>query len=119
MKILVVDDSLFCRKIVKSMLEERIPEAEIISAGDGDAGYEMYCREKPALTILDILMPGKNGLEVLALIKGDDADARVAILSADVQKITREEVLELGAQLFLAKPFSEEKAAEIAALLGQ
>lgn len=97
MKILVVDDSLFCRKIVKAQLEEKIPGVEILYAANGDEGYDMYRREKPALTILDMLMPGKNGLEVLELIKRDDEAARVAILSADVQKFTREEVLRRGA----------------------
>lgn len=114
LKILVIDDSAVYRMQVIKLLREFLPEAEYIAAQDGIEGWNLYKKERPEVTLMDLLMPGLSGQEVLKLIKGMEAKAKVIILTADIQKYTRDEVEELGVTKFINKPISREKAAQIA-----
>ncbi|MCL5290089.1 MAG: response regulator [Bacillota bacterium] len=116
MKILVIDDSAVYRTQIIKFLREFLPEAEYITAHDGAEGWNLYKKERPEATLMDLLMPGLSGQEVLKLIKGMEAKAKakIIILTADIQKYTRDEVEELGATKVINKPISREKAAQIA-----
>lgn len=117
MKILVVDDSMLCRKIVVNYMTEALPSARYITAANGEEGLKLYESEAPDFLILDLLMPGMNGLEMLEKIKAQNPAVKAAVLTADVQKSTRSEVETLGVSIFISKPFTREHAAEIAALI--
>lgn len=114
LKILVIDDSAVYRTQIIKFLREFLPEAEYITSHDGVEGWNLYKKERPEVTLMDLLMPGLSGQEVLKLIKGMEAKAKVIILTADIQKYTRDEVEELGVTKFINKPISREKAAQIA-----
>jgi two-component system chemotaxis response regulator CheY len=101
-KILLVDDSGLARRGVRQMLEAAgyaVAEAE-----DGLVALERYFLEKPDLVLLDLVMKGMNGLDVLKKLTEMDGAAKVIVVSADVQDSSRELALSGGAAGFLNKP---------------
>uniref|UniRef100_A0A7C3MJT7 Response regulator n=1 Tax=Dictyoglomus thermophilum TaxID=14 RepID=A0A7C3MJT7_DICTH len=111
MKILLIDDSSLARRILKRVLEKE--NHEIIEAGSGIEGLEKFYLEKPDVVFLDLTMEGLNGLEVLEKIKEIDNSAKVIIVSADIQRQTKELATQKGATAFLNKPVVEEEVLNI------
>jgi two-component system chemotaxis response regulator CheY len=101
-KILLVDDSAMARRSTRQILESAgyvVAEAE-----DGLVALERYFLEKPDLVLLDLVMKGMNGLDVLTKLTEMDGAARVVVLSADVQDSSRQLAVAGGAAGFLNKP---------------
>jgi two-component system, chemotaxis family, chemotaxis protein CheY len=101
-KILLVDDSAMARRGSRQILESAgyaVAEAE-----DGLVALERYFLEKPDLVLLDLVMRGMNGLDVLKKLTEMDERARVIVLSADVQDSSRQLAEAAGAAGFLNKP---------------
>jgi two-component system chemotaxis response regulator CheY len=101
-KILLVDDSGMARRGVRQMLESAgyaVAEAE-----DGLVALERYFLDKPDLVLLDLVMNGMNGLDVLKKLTEMDGQAKVIVVSADVQDSSRELAASSGAAGFLNKP---------------
>jgi len=101
-KILLVDDSALARRAVRQMLESAgytVAEAE-----DGLIALELYFLERPDLVLLDLVMKGMNGLDVLKKLTEMDGQARVIVVSADVQDSSRVLAESGGAAGFLNKP---------------
>jgi two-component system chemotaxis response regulator CheY len=105
MKILIIDDSNMSRQLFKKALGE---EHEYIEVADGMSGLERYFLEKPDLVVLDLTMPGMDGMEVLNQLKKIDPNVRVIVGTADVQDASRLEAEKLGAAGFVLKPFTPE-----------
>jgi two-component system chemotaxis response regulator CheY len=101
-KVLLVDDSGLARRSTRRILEGA--GYEVVEAEDGMAAIEQYFVEKPDVVMLDLVMKGMYGLEVLSKLREMDPDARVVVLSADVQTSSRELVQAAGASGFLTKP---------------
>jgi two-component system chemotaxis response regulator CheY len=110
MKILLIDDSALSRNMLKRALGN---EYIYIEAADGMSGLESYFLEKPDLVILDLTMPGINGLDVLAKLREMDPHARILIGTADIQDISRKQAEDLGAMGFIVKPFNSEAIQDI------
>ena len=110
--ILVVDDSGLARRSARRILEGA--GYEVIEAEDGMSALEQYFVRKPAVVVLDLVMKGMYGLDVLAKLREVDSEARVIVVSADVQDSSHDLVRKAGATGFLTKPLD---AAEIVALL--
>ena len=70
---------------------------------------EVYFLEKPALVLLDLVMKGMYGLDVLVKLREMDPNALVVVASADIQSSTRKLVDEAGALAFIHKPFISEQ----------
>jgi two-component system chemotaxis response regulator CheY len=102
-KILVVDDSAMSRRSLKRMLESAA--YSVIEAADGMSALEQYYLERPDLVLLDMLMKGMYGLDVLTKLREMDPDARVVVVTADIQNSTRKMAEEAGALAFINKPF--------------
>jgi two-component system chemotaxis response regulator CheY len=105
-RILVVDDSGLARRGTRRVLEGAgyaVAEAE-----DGMVALERYFVDKPDLVVLDLVMKGMYGLEVLAKLRELDPRARVIVLSADIQTSSRQMVDDAGAAAFLNKPVTPE-----------
>jgi CheY-like chemotaxis protein len=117
MKILVIEDSMLYKKIIVKYLKEYLPEAEYHVCADGFEGYEICLKEKPDFITLDLLMPKMDGIEFMKLIRKDGIQSKVFVISADVQQKVRDEVFDLGALKFVNKPFSSEKAKELAEIM--
>ena len=101
-KVLLVDDSSLARRSTRRILEEA--GYEVVEAEDGMAAIERYFVEKPDVVLLDLVMRGMYGLEVLGKLREMDPDARVVVLSADIQTSSRDLVQAAGASGFLTKP---------------
>jgi two-component system, chemotaxis family, chemotaxis protein CheY len=101
-KILLVDDSGLARRAVRQILETA--GYDVAEAEDGMTGLERYFLEKPDLVLLDLVMRGMNGLDVLKKLQQLDAAVRVIVVSADVQDSSREMAASAGASGFVNKP---------------
>jgi len=80
---------------------------EVIEAEDGMVAIEKYFLDKPDVVLLDLIMKGMTGMEVLQKIRQMDENARVIVATADIQKSTQELTLAEGAEGFVTKPFVE------------
>ncbi len=107
MKILIVDDSALSRRTLRRILESA--GHEVVEADDGMTALEVYFLEKPNLVLLDLVMKGMYGLDVLVKLREMDPKARVVVASADIQSSTRRMVDEAGAFGFINKPFVAEQ----------
>jgi len=101
-KLLLVDDSGLARRSMRAMLED--DGFDVVEAEDGMVALEKYFVEKPDLVMLDLVMKGMYGLDVLAKLREIDAEARVIVLSADIQTSSRDLVETGGAHAFINKP---------------
>lgn len=110
LKLLIVDDSVFSQKVIANSLKKVMSDIEINYANDGEQGFLAYKELKPDFVFLDLLMPKINGQELLYLLKKYDADAKIFVVSADVQKNVREDIEQYNILAFVNKPFTEEKA---------
>jgi two-component system response regulator MprA len=117
MKILVVDDERAVRESLRRALELEGYEIEL--AGDGnEALYRLESSEEPDAMILDVLMPGVDGLEVCRRLRGSGSKLPVLMLTARTQVEDRVAGLDAGADDYVTKPFAlEELLARVRALL--
>ena len=118
MKILIVDDSALSRRTLRRILESA--GYEVVEADDGMTALELYFLEKPNLVLLDLVMKGMYGLDVLVKLREMDPKTMVVVASADIQSSTRKMVDEAGALGFINKPFiSEQVIAAVASALAE
>jgi two-component system chemotaxis response regulator CheY len=101
-KVLLVDDSAMARRGVRQMLESA--GYSVAEAEDGLVALERYFLDKPDLVLLDLVMKGMNGLDVLTKLQEMDDGVRVIVVSADVQDSSREMAVSGGAAGFINKP---------------
>ena len=102
-RVIVVDDSKFMAKAIKSVLETM--DFEVCGLGhDGFEGIEQYKVHQPDVVLLDITMPNMDGVECLQKLRELDPDARVVMLSAIKDEDIIARCLEAGACSFLQKP---------------
>lgn len=117
-KIMVVDDSAMSRRSLRRVLEN--DGYMVIEAEDGISALEKYHLERPDLVMLDMLMKGMYGLDVLAKLREMDDRARVIVVSADIQNTTKDMAKEGGAIAFVNKPFAASALLEtVAGVLGE
>ena len=119
--LLVIDDEPFIGRIVRLEFEQG--PYRVSMASDGEEGLQ-FLRANPdvELVLLDVNMPGRSGLEVLAEAKADAALERVPfiVLTAAGQTAYADRARTLGAAAFLTKPFSPRKLLrQVARLLGE
>src|SRR5437660_2267146 len=103
MKILVIEDEANIIQVIRLYLEQA--GYSVISASDGIAGLELHAREHPDLVILDLMLPGLEGMEVCRRIR-NWANTPILMLTARQGEEDRIQGLELGADDYLVKPFS-------------
>jgi CheY-like chemotaxis protein len=103
--ILVADDSMMMRQLLKAQLESLV--ANILEAADGPAALDLARAFHPRVAVLDFALPRLNGVEVCAQLKADPATAaiRVAILTASIDDDVQGYAFAAGAECFLTKPW--------------
>ena len=110
-KILIVDDSSLARRLVRQALEEL--QYTVAEASDGAQALERYVLDRPDLVVLDMVMHGMYGLDVLTKLRELDPNARVVVSTADIQKSTRDLVREAGAVAIVNKPVKKDELASV------
>jgi two-component system, OmpR family, alkaline phosphatase synthesis response regulator PhoP len=116
--ILIIDDEVDLVELVQYNLGKE--GYAVLGAGDGESGVSLAVREKPDLVIVDLMLPGIDGLEVCRLLRQKPETAQIPILMLTAKSSETDRVigLELGADDYVTKPFSpRELAARIKALL--
>jgi two-component system chemotaxis response regulator CheY len=117
-RVLVVDDSALARRGTRRILETA--GYDVIEAEDGLSALEQYFVQKPAVVILDLVMKGMYGLDVLTKLREMDPEARVVVVSADIQTSSRDLVAAGGASAFVNKPARpEELVAAVRRAMGE
>ena len=101
-KVLLVDDSGLARRSTRRVLEEA--GYTVVEAEDGLSALERFSVDKPDVVLLDLVMKGMYGLDVLAKLRELDPAARVIVVSADIQTSSRDMVQAGGASGFINKP---------------
>ncbi|MDH3725131.1 MAG: response regulator, partial [Thermoleophilia bacterium] len=107
-RILVVEDEQSIRTIVEYALDEA--GFEVVTADRGDTALEILGRESIDLVVLDLMLPGLDGLEVCRRIRADRS-LPIIILSAKGEELDKVLGLELGADDYVTKPFSPRELA--------
>jgi CheY-like chemotaxis protein len=99
--VLVVDDEAYICLLLEGMLEGKF---NVVKAMDGNRALETYKRVKPDFVLVDIYMPGSNGLELLNQIRKGDALTPVIMMSGYGDSQIVNQALSLGASGYLPKP---------------
>lgn len=104
--VLIADDEPSMRLLVHATIES--DDYTVLEAVNGTEAWKLIQEQRPSLVLLDVQMPGRSGLEVLALVKGDPALSlmRVILLTSKAQETDVEKGLIAGADFYLTKPFS-------------
>ncbi|MCI1693516.1 response regulator transcription factor [Aneurinibacillus aneurinilyticus] len=115
-KILVVDDE----QSIVTLLEFNLQKAgfEVIKTGDGPTAVTLAETEKPDLIVLDIMLPGMDGMEVCKKLRMEKINTPILMLTAKDEEFDKILGLELGADDYMTKPFSpREVVARVKAIL--
>ena len=110
-KILIVDDEAHIRMLIEQTLEELEDEGvEFLTAENGEIALEIIQKEKPKLVFLDVMMPKMNGMEVCRRVKKELQlnDVFIVLLTAKGQELDRQKGQEVGADVYMTKPFDPE-----------
>ncbi|MEZ4860657.1 MAG: response regulator transcription factor [Caldilineaceae bacterium] len=106
--ILIIEDDHQIRRVVEGYLQQA--GYHVLTAADGELGLALAQREKPALLILDLMLPGLDGWEITRRLRGSNdpavAELYIIMLTARVEETDRIVGLELGADDYVPKPFS-------------
>ena len=105
-KVLVCDDSILARKQMKDVIKIA-GSPTILEAANGEIAVEVYKAEKPDLVFLDIVMPKKDGNQVIDEIMAFDKDAKIIIVSSVGTHTQLKSALESGAIDFIQKPINK------------
>jgi two-component system, chemotaxis family, chemotaxis protein CheY len=114
-KILLVDDSSLARRGTRRALEDA--GYTVVEAEDGLAALERFAIEKPDVVLLDLVMKGMYGVDVLQKLREMDPLVRVIVVSADVQTSSHDLVREAGAVAFINKPVAPGQVVKTVALV--
>ena len=121
--ILIVDDEAHLRSLIQQTLEELEDEGvELLTATNGEEALETIERVRPDLVFLDVMMPKLSGFDVCRATKHELGmhDVHIVLLTAKGQEFDRQKGQEVGADLYMTKPFDPDallaKAREVLGL---
>jgi CheY-like chemotaxis protein len=111
-KILVVDDELFGRQLLEALL--MMEGYEVILAQDGFEAIEIAKKTQPDLMLIDVMMPGKNGYEVVEELKLNDSfkDTPMILVTALDDRDSKTKGLNAGAVDYISKPYNNQQIVE-------
>ena len=101
-KVLIVDDQAFIRQIFKQLVDQ-IPDVEGMEAENGNIALGKMRVTKPDLVLMDITMPGKDGLAVLAEMRADPDLFEIPVIVISAHADQKDHALEMGAKAFVNK----------------
>ncbi|MEN3120787.1 MULTISPECIES: response regulator [Janibacter] len=118
--VVIADDDADIRDLVAFKLDAA--GFTVVPASDGDEALRLITEHRPALAVLDVMMPGQSGLDVLRSIRADEAlsGTRVILLTARSRDVDVDAGFSTGADDYLTKPFSpRELVHRVTTLLGR
>lgn len=110
--ILIVDDSVYMRMLIKTAVE-KIGYEVIGEAPNGETAIEMAIEHEPDLITLDNVMPDMFGMEVIKTLKDEGITSEIIVISAVGQKSVIEKEKAMGIAEFIVKPFTEDQLIDI------
>jgi two-component system cell cycle response regulator DivK len=104
--ILIVEDNEKNLKLVRDVLQ--VKGYETVEAGTAEDGLRLAAERRPDLVLMDIQLPGMNGIDALRVLRGDPATARipVAAVTASVMQQDRRMITEAGFDAYIGKPIN-------------
>ncbi|MFE4105627.1 response regulator transcription factor [Almyronema epifaneia] len=122
-QILIVDDEVHIRILIEQTLEDLEDEGvELLTATNGEEALALIQQHQPDLVFLDVMMPKMSGFEVCQLVKNDTnlQTTYIILLTAKGQEFDRQKGENMGADLYMTKPFDPDellaKAVKVLAL---
>lgn len=109
--ILIIDDSMFQRNILRDIVKEK--GYQTMEAVNGQEAFKLLKEEKPDLILSDLIMPGKDGLKYIKQLTEKFRDIPVIVITADIQDTTREVCIEHGVKYILHKPVKPEELLKV------
>jgi len=107
-KVMIVDDSVIIRQMIKKYLSEL--NIEIVgTAGDGKSAIQLFKETQPDVVTLDITMPKVDGFTVLEEMVKENSNSKIMVITALTDKATGMRAIKTGAKGYLSKPFTPEK----------
>jgi two-component system alkaline phosphatase synthesis response regulator PhoP len=105
-RILVVDDDREVVRLMRAYLEQAA--YEVLVAYDGETAVQILRRDRPDLVLLDLMLPGRDGLDITRLVRSDPALAQIPIimLTARIEDTDKIVGLEMGADDYVTKPYN-------------
>jgi CheY-like chemotaxis protein len=105
--LLIVDDDPFIRRLITTTLED-VADFHLIEAQDGNEALEFADRHRPQIVLLDVDIPGADGIEVCRALRANPhtSEATIVMLTASHNDALEAQAESAGADLFLTKPFS-------------
>lgn len=114
LRVLVVDDDPTVRDVLEAMLS--FEGCEVLTAPDGERSLQMARDSLPDVVVLDVMMPGMDGIEVCRRLKTSPESPRVVMVSGKVSLEDQRRGLDAGADAYLTKPFSPLRLLELVGL---
>jgi DNA-binding NarL/FixJ family response regulator len=112
LRILIVDDHAIFRRGLKQILKEKLGKVVVDEAGNGGEVFEQVCKSEYNVIILDISMPGRNGIDVLKQLKSYKSDLQILILSMYPEEQFAVRALKAGAAGYLTKSSKPDELVE-------
>jgi DNA-binding NarL/FixJ family response regulator len=109
LRVLIVDDHLVVREGLRAILDRQPDMAVVAEAGDGGQAIDLFERHRPDLTLMDLRLPGKSGVEVTAEIRQRYPQARIVVLTVFDGDEDIYRALQAGARSYLLKSASHEE----------
>jgi CheY-like chemotaxis protein len=106
--ILVVDDSRVSRMLVRAIIDHADKQAQVIEASNGEEALSKIEATQITIAILDLNMPGMDGLVLATKLLERFSELKIGLLTANIQDIVRQKAEELGIT-FIPKPITEER----------
>ena len=114
-KILIADDEVHIRTLIEQTLEELEDEGvELLVADNGADALALIEEEQPQLVFLDVMMPRINGFEICNVVKNERGlgSVYVVMLTAKGQEFDKQRGAEVGADVYMTKPFDPDELLE-------
>ena len=112
MKVLVVDDSVAMRMIVKKMVKAAGFSANFVEAADGQIGLSKIKEESPDLVLCDWNMPNMSGIELLTALNEEGIKVDFGFVTTESSDEMRAKAEDLGAKFLISKPFTKDSVFE-------
>lgn len=117
--LLIIDDSTLIRERLAELFLDKPSIGPVFQAKDSTEAMSLFTRHKPGLVILDIRIPGDNGIKILEKIKAEESNARIIMLTNYPYEQYRNICLKLGADYFFSKAEEIDRVVELCCELSE